>query len=109
MDLHTAGLGLACVAYVDGYPHVEPEALAVAGREVMQATLEFVGWRYKALGPKAPDFDVDFAALGVRFDLAAVATTGYLEVYNKPERADKVEATLQKIEGAGILRAPVAA
>ena len=107
--IFTAGLGLACVVYVDDYPHVEPEALAVTGREVMEATLDLVGWRYKALGPKAPDFDVDFGALGVRFDLAAVATTGYLEVYNKPERADKVEAIFQEIEGAGVLRAPVAA
>jgi hypothetical protein len=107
--IFTASLGLACVAYVDDYPHVEPPAIATAGREVMESALELVGWRFKALGPKAPDFAHDFAALGVRFDLGGMPNTGQFKVYNKPERAEKVEAVFREVENAGILRAPIAA
>eukprot|EP00972_Heterocapsa_arctica_P039036 5748910-Heterocapsa_arctica.AAC.1 len=74
----------------------------------MEATLDLLGWRFKKVGPKAPDFQAEFDALGVHIDLTGIVDAGGLHVANKPERAEKVEAVFRDIEKAGLIRAPTA-
>ena len=74
----------------------------------IEAVLDLLGWCYKAMGDKAPDFGPVFGALGVVFDVSTTIDSAGFDVKNKPEHAANVFTIFKEIEEAGVLRPAVA-
>ncbi|CAE8741817.1 unnamed protein product, partial [Polarella glacialis] len=95
---------MAIVNYFDDFPHVELESLANNGLLVVEEVFALLGVKVSLSAKKRKPLDTDFDALGVKFQLALLASAGKLVVTNTPERVVSLLKTLDQVLQSGTLR-----
>ena len=75
--------------YVDDFTQIELSRLADSAASTFESMLRMLGWVYADDGEKYVQFQGEFAALGVVFNLSRAAQSGELLLPNKPTREDK--------------------
>ena len=90
-------LSLVCGQFFDDFPCIEPCASSGISKSVFQLFLDAIGWRWST-GDKDKQFDKQFKALGVAFDLSCMKS-GSFEIKNTAERVEAIKNRVLEIVG----------
>ena len=89
--------GLILGVFVDDFPAVEVEDLALMTTQIVSTFFSVLGWKHAAEGKKAVEFAPSWVAPGVRFDFTLLSS-GRLIVANKEGRLTRIVHLAKRLE-----------